>query len=118
MSDDITPNQDEVPNSDGFPKKLGRYKIERLIGEGSFAHVYLAQDHLRPVALKVLKRKYVVDEAFVKRFLAEARTSVRLENEHIIRIYDQEVIDNFHFIAMEYAKGGDLAQYLQQQEKK
>jgi serine/threonine-protein kinase len=91
----------------------GRYRIERVIGEGGMG-IVLAARHLelgKLVALKVLrKRGNAVEEA---RFLREARAAARLENEHVARVLDAGRVDeDTPFIAMELLEGEDLAQHM------
>ena len=64
-----------------------RYRIEREIGRGGFATVYLATDTRlnRPVALKLLERR---EEAFIQQFAREAQAVARLNHPHIITISD------------------------------
>ena len=76
----------------------GRYTIERQLGEGGMATVYLAEDlkHHRKVALKVLKPEL---SAIVgaERFLAEIRTTASLQHPHILPLFDSGTADNLLF---------------------
>ena len=67
----------------------GRYRIEREIGEGGMATVYLADDlkHERKVALKVLKPKLAAVVG-AERFLAEIKTTANLHHPHILPLHD------------------------------
>jgi serine/threonine protein kinase len=84
------------------------YTIERLIAEGGMASVYLAvQDSLdRPVALKVLRKFDTPEQA--QRFFNEGKIIASFNHRNIITIYDLGVIDERHYLAMEFVKGGDL----------
>jgi serine/threonine protein kinase len=92
------------------------YKIQREIGKGGMATVYLAiQESLnRPVVLKMLdsinteKSKSLVD-----RFLSEGRILASLNHPNIITIYDIGIADSTMYISMEYVRGGDLKQRLE-----
>ena len=66
-----------------------RYRIEREIGEGGMATVYLADDlkHERKVALKVLKPE-VAAVVGAERFLAEIKTTANLQHPHILPLFD------------------------------
>lgn len=88
------------------------YQIDRRIGKGGMATVYLAtQTSLsRPVVLKILNiSKDNEHSNQIERFLAEGRIVASLNHPNIITIYDIGVTDdNALYISMEYIKGGDL----------
>ncbi|CAK0762311.1 serine/threonine-protein kinase PpkA [Gammaproteobacteria bacterium] len=96
-------NQEKTLN---FP--IPGYIIDRLIGQGGMATVYLAtQESLsRPVAMKLLRN--TDNSQFSSRFLNEGRMIAGLTHTNIITIYDIGIHDNYHYISMEYVKGGDL----------
>jgi predicted Ser/Thr protein kinase len=84
------------------------YRIDRLIGKGGMASVYLAtQESLdRPVALKVLRDPDSPE--FSERFVNEGRIVASLVHANIITVHDVGIADGLHYIAMEYVDGGDL----------
>lgn len=84
------------------------YKIEKLIAEGGMADVYLAiQESLdRRVALKLLKRFDKPEQA--DRFINEGRIIASLYHRNIITIHDIGVVNDKHYISMEYLERGDL----------
>ena len=84
------------------------YRIERILGKGGMATVYLATQMSlgRPVALKVLHDPETPQ--FFERFLNEGRCIARLNHSNLIAIYDIGQGDGFYYIAMEYLAGGDL----------
>jgi len=86
-----------------------RYRIERELGSGGMATVYLAHDvrHDRKVALKVLKPELaaVIGGA---RFLAEIKTTANLQNPHILPLHDSGVIDGTVFYVMPFIDGESL----------
>ena len=88
------------------------YQIDRKIGKGGMATVYLAtQVSLsRHIVLKILDiSKHADDTAQIERFLAEGRIVASLNHPNIITIYDIGITDdNSLYISMEYIKGGDL----------
>ncbi|MCG8612840.1 MAG: protein kinase [Pseudomonadales bacterium] len=94
-----------------FPSIPG-YTIEKMIGQGGMASVYLATQESfgRHVALKVMAQHLVQDESFAKRFLREAKMVARLSHQSIVPVFDVGAIGNFHYIAMEHLSGGDLKQ--------
>src|SRR6185295_7448050 len=72
----------------------GRYALEREIGRGGMATVYLARDlrHERPVAIKFL-RSEVSAEVGVERFLREIRLAAQLHHPHILPLYDSGAVE-------------------------
>jgi serine/threonine-protein kinase len=87
----------------------GRYRIERELGAGGMATVYLAEDikHHRKVAVKVL-RPELAAVVGAERFLAEIRTTANLEDPHILPLYDSGEADSFLFFVMPYVAGDTL----------
>jgi len=93
---------------------LNRYEIIEKIGSGGMSDVYRARCHTleRFVAIKVLKDEFADDEGFVKRFKIEAQSAAKLENEHIVRVYDVVDDGKIHFIVMELIEGSTLKAYI------
>jgi eukaryotic-like serine/threonine-protein kinase len=89
----------------------GRFRVERTLGHGGMAVVYLARDEElhRPVALKMLAEHLAGDESIRKRFLREARLAARLAHPNVVQIYDAGEADGQPFIVMEYVPGKTLA---------
>jgi eukaryotic-like serine/threonine-protein kinase len=87
----------------------GRYRIERELGEGGMATVYLADDlrHGRQVAVKVL-RPELAAVVGAERFLAEIRTTAALQHPHILPLHDSGEADGFLFYVMPFVKGESL----------
>src|SRR5262249_18607150 len=90
----------------------GRYRIERELGHGGMATVYLAHDAEleRPVAVKLLAEHLADDEDFHARFVREARLAGRLSHPNVVRVYDAGEADGRPFIVMEYVSGNSLAE--------
>ena len=88
-----------------------RYRIERTLGRGGMATVYLAHDKelQRPVAVKVLAEHLGDEETFRLRFLREARLAGRLSHPNVVEVYDAGETDGRPFIVMEYVPGRTLA---------
>src|SRR5215213_10853985 len=86
-----------------------RYTLERELGRGGMATVYLAKDlkHDRPVALKVL-RADVAAALGTERFLREIRTTARLQHPHILPIFDSGAADGQLWYTMPYVEGESL----------
>ena len=93
---------------------ISGYKIEKRVGQGGMASVYLAiQVSLdRPVALKILSPDYSDSPEFSKRFLNEGRILASLRHSNIITIHDIGIEDGMHYISMEYVEGEDLKSQL------
>jgi TolB-like protein/Tfp pilus assembly protein PilF/tRNA A-37 threonylcarbamoyl transferase component Bud32 len=96
----------------------GRYVIEREIGRGAAAVVYLAQDlrHGRRVALKVLHSELGAALG-VERFLREIRTQARLQHPHILPLFDSGSAAGRLFCTMPYVEGGSLRDRLRREKQ-
>jgi len=90
----------------------GRYRVERELGHGGMATVYLAHDEElgRPVAVKLLPERLADDDSFRARFLREARLAGRLSHPNVVRVYDAGEADGRPFIVMEYVPGTSVAE--------
>lgn len=101
--------------STALPLQIPGYRIERLLGRGGMASVYLAtQESLdRLVALKILHTDKT-PPGFAERFISEGKIIAALNHPYIITIHDIGVVDNIYYISMEYVAGGDLRQLIQQ----
>ncbi len=88
-----------------------RYTIQREIGRGGMATVYLAQDvrHGRPVALKLLHRE-LGESIGVERFLREIQTVARLHHPHIIPLYDSGEAAGLLYYVMPFVEGESVRQ--------
>ena len=87
----------------------GRYAIDRELGQGGMATVYLADDlkHSRKVALKVLKPELAAVVS-AKRFLAEIKTTANLQHPNILPLFDSGEADGFLFYVMPNVEGESL----------
>jgi TolB-like protein/Tfp pilus assembly protein PilF/tRNA A-37 threonylcarbamoyl transferase component Bud32 len=94
----------------------GRYLIEREIGRGAAATVYLAEDlrHGRRVALKVLNSELGAALG-VERFQREIRTQARLQHPHILPLFDSGSAAGRLFCTMPYVEGGSLRDRLRRE---
>ena len=88
--------------------ELPGYKINRQIGKGGMARVYLAvhEGLHREVAIKVMSKHLDEDSGFAERFMREARIVANLNHQNIVTVYDVNSHDGYHYIAMEYLPGG------------
>jgi eukaryotic-like serine/threonine-protein kinase len=91
---------------------LGNYKILEKLGAGGQGTVYKAVDSKlgRTVVIKVLPEELTTKEANLKRFEREARLASALDHPNICTIFDLNVIDDVHFIAMQYVPGRNVRQ--------
>jgi eukaryotic-like serine/threonine-protein kinase len=89
----------------------GRYRLERVLGHGGMATVYLAEDHdlRRAVAIKQLAANLAADEELRERFLREARMAARLSHPNVVQIYDAGDCELGPYIVMEYVPGTTVA---------
>ena len=87
----------------------GRYTLERKLGEGGMAKVYLAEDlkHQRHVAIKVLKPELAAVLG-AERFIQEITTTAQLQHPHILPLFDSGEADGFLFYVMPYVEGETL----------
>jgi len=88
---------------------VDRYRIEREIGSGGMATVYLAQDlkHPRQVAVKVLDPD-LTQTSGAERFLREIETAAKLTHPHILPLIDSGEAGGFLYFVMPYVKGESL----------
>src|SRR5438128_1839668 len=95
---------------DRIGQQLGNYRLIRLLGQGSFAEVYLGEHvHLKTqAAIKVLHTS--LEEGEVERFLREAQTVARLNHPHIVRVFDFDVEAHTPFLVMDYLPNGNVRQ--------
>ena len=91
-----------------------RYRLERKLGSGGMADVWLAEDQElgRRVAVKILHERYANDEQFVERFRREATHAAGLSHPNIVSIYDRGVAEGSYFIVMEYIEGRTLKELI------
>jgi serine/threonine-protein kinase len=93
----------------------GKYRIDRILGEGGMG-IVAAATHLQldePVAVKVLHAHLVQQPDLVARFQREAKAARKIRSEHVVRILDVGELDNrAPFMVMEYLVGTDLDAHL------
>ena len=93
-----------------------RYRIERELGRGGMATVYLVQDlkHDRPVALKVLHPE-IAASLGTDRFLREIRLTARLQHPHILAVFDSGAMAGRPWYTMPYVRGESLRDRLRRE---
>ncbi len=92
----------------------GRYRVERLLGRGGMAEVYLAHDEIldRYVAVKMMLARFREDDDFQRRFQREAQQAASLNHPNIVAVYDTGRHDGTPFIVMELVRGQSLQQVM------
>jgi serine/threonine protein kinase/formylglycine-generating enzyme required for sulfatase activity len=113
------PEQEGLPVNPGgpAPSHIGRYRVERLLGEGGFGRVYLAHDDElhRPVAVKVPHRHRIARPEDVEAYLAEARVLARLDHPNIVPVHDAgRTDDGLCFVVSKFIEGTDLKRMLRE----
>lgn len=93
----------------------GRFRLERRLGSGGFATVWLARDPEldAPVAVKILADNWAGHPDVRRRFTDEGRLLRRVDNDLVVRVYDVGMLDDGRpYLVMTYADGGSLADRL------
>ena len=92
-------------------RRLGKYRLDSLLGRGGMAEVYLAMHEMLEsrVAVKVLPSDLAQDRQMVERFLREARAAASLRHPNIIRIHDVGQDNGVNYFAMDYVEGAALS---------
>jgi beta-lactam-binding protein with PASTA domain/predicted Ser/Thr protein kinase len=87
-----------------------RYRLDRKIGSGGMADVWLAEDTEldRNVAIKILHDRFAQDGEFVQRFQREAQSAAGLQHPNVVGVFDRGSFSDSYFIAMEYVDGPSL----------
>ena len=98
---------------------IGKYIIEKKIGQGGMGIVYkcLDPEQKRSAAVKVLPQQFAADPAFLQRFKREVMTLQRLDHPSIVTIYDQGETDGSYYYAMEFIEGVSLDGLLDDRDK-
>ncbi|HWZ93460.1 MAG TPA: protein kinase [Polyangiaceae bacterium] len=100
-----------------FPQIFGKYVLEREIAAGGMARVYLATlrgavGFEKRLVVKQIRTELASDEAFVTRFVEEAKTAVELSHPNIVPVYELGVEQGVYYIAMELCEGLTLSEVL------
>lgn len=94
--------------------KLANFRIERRLGQGGMATVYLAEDVnlQRKVAVKLIDARHAGDVEYARRFVEEARMIARWRHNNIIQVYYAGQQNDNYFYAMEYIEGVSLKELI------
>jgi len=100
-----------------FPQIFGKYVLERELASGGMARVYLATlrgavGFEKRLVVKQIRPELSLDEAFVKRFVEEAKIAVELSHPNIVPVYELGVELGIYYIAMELCEGLTLTEVL------
>ena len=94
-------------------RTVAGYRLVKHVGEGGTAGVYRAEHPERGVAaVKVLIPRLAKDPVAIKRFLREAEFGGRLNHPNIVRTYDYGEADGLHYLALEWAEGEPLGNFV------
>jgi len=101
-----------------FPQIFGKYVLERSIAVGGMARVFLATlrgagGFEKKLVVKQIRAELATDEAFVRRFVAEAKTTVELSHPNIVPVYELGVEQGVYYLAMELCDGVTLAELVE-----
>jgi hypothetical protein len=115
------PAQSELPVSDPvaveMPQQIGRYLVQRLLGEGGFGRVYQAHEGKlnRCVAIKVLHRKLIARPEDAEAYLAEAQNVANLDHPKIVPVFDVGSTEDCPcFIVSKFIEGSTLARRIKE----
>ncbi len=100
-------------------RKLGGYELMEMVGKGGMGAVFRARQISldREVALKVLAPHLADNDEFVQRFQREARSIAKVNHPNILQVYDVGRLDDLHFIAMEFVRGRNLSELLEDRQR-
>ena len=105
----------EADSVEDHPDRIGRYRVERLLGTGGFAQVFLAVDEelKRQVAVKVPHNDLVGRREHALTYLREAQTVANLDHPHIVPVHDVGRTDDVPcYVVSKFIEGTDLAKHL------
>ncbi len=106
-------------NGEAVPKRVGKYRIDHVIGRGAIGIVYKGYDEQidRPLAIKTLRPEIFDDvddsDGFLKRFTTEAQAAARCLHPNIVTVFDLVEHEKRPYIVMEYVNAGTLETVIQ-----
>jgi eukaryotic-like serine/threonine-protein kinase len=98
---------------------LDKYEVTRVLGKGGMGEVLATHNRTldKLVALKFIHPSLEGNDDAVARFVHEGRTAAGIDNDHVARVFDVQMLDEVPFIVMEYLDGKDLAAVLEERGK-
>jgi tRNA A-37 threonylcarbamoyl transferase component Bud32 len=101
-----------------FPQIFGKYVLERELASGGMARVFLATlrgagGFEKRLVVKQIRPELASDQSFIRRFVAEAKTTVELSHANIVPVYELGAEQGTYYIAMELCAGVSLAELLE-----
>ncbi len=113
------PSRVSLQQTPQTPSAFGRYELLQLLAIGGMAEVFLARSRTGGIERRcVIKRvlpRYSTSRQFVSMFIDEARITIGLDHENIVRLFDFGQVDGAYFMALEYVEGCDLVDVLRAQ---
>ncbi|MBM81965.1 MAG: hypothetical protein CMJ78_15440 [Planctomycetaceae bacterium] len=105
--------------TNGTPKEIGPYEIERRIGAGGMGTVYLGRhkESGKQAAVKVLPSSLAREPGFVERFTREIESLRKLKNPHVVELYEDGVSDETYYYAMEYVEGETVTDRIRREKR-
>ena len=98
-------------------RQIGRYRVERILGQGGFGQVLLARDEElhRRVAIKIPRPDRAFSPEEIATYLTEARTVASLDHPSIVPVYDVGRTDDGHpYVVSKYVEGSDLGRWMKE----
>ncbi|MCA9114179.1 MAG: protein kinase [Planctomycetaceae bacterium] len=113
LTDGDSSTGNQQPADWSISRHIGRYRVEKLLGQGGMGAVYLAHDmHLdRDVALKIPQINHLREKELLERFYREARAVATLRHPGICPVYDVGEINGQTFLSMAFIQGRPLVEY-------
>lgn len=108
---------DQVTTSGSLPRRVGRFEIHSILGDGGFARVFLARDPKldRMVALKIPNPSALISTSSAARFEREAIAAAVLDHPNIVPVFEAGAEGPIHYIASAYCPGSSLQAWFKQQ---
>src|SRR5437667_33570 len=89
-------------------QRIGNYRLIKLLGQGSFADVYLGEHTLLKTQVAVKIMRVHLTQSLMEDFLNEAQTVARLRHQHIVRVFEGNVEEGTPYLVMDYHPGGTM----------